>query len=242
MSGLTHEEAHRLARSGTGRLTYLVVRTLLLPLLRLVFLMRVSGADNVPRTGPAVIAPNHKSFWDAFFVSAVTRRRIFYMGKSELFQGRRGRLLLALGGFPVLRGESDADAIETARAVLARGDVLALFPEGTRVSDPLVLGAPKRGAARLAIEAGAPVVPTAISGTEKRRWPLPRRVQVAFGEPVPVSDLEATPEDAALLTEQTLWPTITEDYHRLRARPGLVAAGLAAVGLGVAVHRLRNRD
>lgn len=242
MAALTHEEAHRIARSGAGRLAYHVVRALVLPLLRLLFLMRVTGAGNVPRSGPAVITPNHKSFWDAFFVSAATRRRVFFMGKSELFRGRRGRLFLALGGFPVRRGESDAEAIATAKAILDRGDVLALFPEGTRVSDPLSLGTPRRGAARLAIEAGAPIIPTAITGTEKRRWPLPRRVQVAFGEPVPVTDLEATPEHAALLTDQTIWPTIHEDYHRLKARPGVIAAGVAAVGVGVLVHRLRRRD
>lgn len=242
MPDLAHEEAHALARRGTSRFAYLLTRLLLLPVLRLLFVMRVTGGEHVPETGPAVIAPNHKSFWDAFFISAVTRRRIFFMGKSDLFRGRRGRLFVALGGFPVRRGESDADAIETARAILARGDVLALFPEGTRVSDPLVLGTPRRGAARIAIEAGAPIIPTAITGTERRRWPLPRRVQVAFGEPVPVTDLEATPEHAGMLTDQTLWPAISEDYQRLRARPGVIAAGLAAVGLGVLVHRLRHRD
>ena len=106
-----------------------------------------------------VIVPNHKSFWDAFFVAACLTRRVHFMGKAELFEGRKGRLLLALGGFPVKRGESDAEALDTARAVLARGDILALFPEGTRVRDPEALGTPKRGAARLAIEAGAPADP-----------------------------------------------------------------------------------
>ncbi len=153
-----------------------------------------------------VIAPNHKSFWDAFFIAAVVRRRLHFMGKSELFRGWRGRLFVALGGFPVLRGESDAEAIATSRAILERGDVLALFPEGTRVTDPEKLGIPHRGATRLAIETGAVIVPTAITGTEKRRWPLPRRVRIAFGEPIPVTDLSPTPEHAGLLLDQTVWP------------------------------------
>lgn len=238
---LSNDEAHERARRGPGRIAYLLVRILLIPVLRLVFAMRVSGAENVPRTGAVVIAPNHKSFWDAFFVAASLRRRVYFMGKAELFEGTAGRLLLGLGGFPVRRGASDAEAILTALAILERGDALALFPEGTRVSDPEALGTPRRGAARLAIEGRAPIVPTAITGTEKRRFPLPRRVQVSFGEPVPVADLEATPEDAARLIGETVWPVVSEDYHRLKARPGLIAAALAALGVGYAVHRHRTR-
>jgi 1-acyl-sn-glycerol-3-phosphate acyltransferase len=242
MGRLDNAEAHEVARKGPGKLAYWMVRLLLLPILRLVFTMRVTGRENVPDDGPLVIAPNHKSFWDAFFIAAVLPRRIYFMGKSELFEGRAGRLLLSLGGFPVRRGASDAEAVETALAILRRGDALALFPEGTRVADPEALGTPRKGAARLAIEGGAPIVPTAISGTEKRRWPLPRRVQVSFGEPIPVADLKATPEDAGRLIEETVWPVISEDYKRLRARPGLIAGGLAAIGIGYAVHRFRKRD
>jgi len=241
MPRLGNAEAHEAARAGPGRFAYWLVRLLLMPLLRLVFTMRVSGREHVPKKGPVVIAPNHKSFWDAFFISAVLPRRIFFMGKSELFEGRAGRLLLALGGFPVRRGASDLEAIATALAILRRGDALVLFPEGTRVPDPELLGTPRRGAARLAIEGAAPVVPTAITGTEKRRWPLPRRVQVSFGEPIPVADLTATPEDAGKLIDEAVWPVITEDYRRLKARPGLIVGGLAALGIGFAVRRYRKR-
>lgn len=239
---LSHEDAQRIAREGTSPITYWIAKLIMVPLFRTMFLMRVSGLENVPKDGPLVIAPNHKSFWDAFFIAAVLNRRVFYMGKSELFEGKWGRLLLALGGFPVKRGESDAEAIEIARAILKRGDVLALFPEGTRVPDPESLGIPKRGAARLAIEAGAPIIPTAITGTEKRKYPLPRRVQVAFGKPIPVAEFEATPENAAHIIDEAVWPVITEDYQQLKARPGLIAGGLAAVGLGVAVYKWRKRD
>jgi len=212
-----------------------------MPVLRLLFTMRVTGREHVPKEGAVVIAPNHKSFWDAFFVSAVLPRRIFFMGKSELFEGRAGRLLLALGGFPYAAAARTPRRSRRRWRILHRGDALALFPEGTRVADPGLLCTPRRGAARLAIEGGAPIVPTAITGTEKRRWPLPRRVQVSFGEPIPVSDLQATPEDAGRLIDETVWPVITEDYRRLRSRPGLIAGGLAAVGLGYAVHRFRRR-
>lgn len=241
MTDLTHEEAHRLAREkAINPFLYGLLMVLLKPLLRLVFRMHISGASNVPATGPVVIAPNHKSFWDSFFIAVALRRRVHFMGKAELFTGVRGRLFLALGGFPVKRGESDAEAIATAQAILARGDVLSLFPEGTRVRDPDALGVPRRGAARLAIEAGAPMVPAALTGTEKRRLPLPRRVQVSFGEPIPVADLTATPEDAASLIDGAVWPAVTEDYARLKARPGLVAGALVAAGLGYAVYRRRR--
>lgn len=238
---LSHDEAHELARSkGSNPVLYFLLRLVLVPVMKLFFGLTAEGVRNIPKSGPVVIAPNHKSFWDAFFIAAVVRRRLHFMGKAELFQGWRGRLFVALGGFPVLRGESDALAIDTARAILERGDVLALFPEGTRVADPDRLGTPKRGAARLAIETGAVVIPTAITGTEKRKNHLPRRVRIAFGEPVPVTDLEATPEHAGMLVDQTLWPTISEEYQRLRATPGLVAGGLAAAGIGYALYRRRK--
>jgi 1-acyl-sn-glycerol-3-phosphate acyltransferase len=239
---LSHEEAHQLARSkGSNAVLYFLVRLILVPIVRLVFGLTAEGTEHIPRKGPVVIAPNHKSFWDAFFIAAVVRRRVHFMGKAELFTGWRGRLFVALGGFPVLRGASDAEAVETSRAILERGDVLALFPEGTRVSDPAKLGQPRRGATRIAIETGAVIIPTAITGTEKRRRHLPRRVRIAFGEPIPVTDLSPTPEHAGLLLDQTVWPTISDEYDRLRASPGVVAAGLAALGVGYAVYRRRRR-
>jgi 1-acyl-sn-glycerol-3-phosphate acyltransferase len=239
---LSHAEAHRLARTkGSNRVLYFLVRLVLVPVMKLVFGLTAEGTEHIPKHGPVVIAPNHKSFWDAFFLAAVVRRQVHFMGKAELFTGWRGRMFVALGGFPVLRGTSDVEAIETARAVLERGDVLALFPEGTRVSDPEKLGIPRRGATRLAIETGAVIIPTAITGTEKRRRHLPRRVRIAFGEPIPVTDLSPTPEHAGLLLDQTVWPTISEEYDRLRATPGLVAAGLTALGIGYAIHRRRSR-
>lgn len=238
MDELTHEEAHRLAREkGINPVPYFLARLILVPLLRIFFGLQAKGTENIPRTGPVVIAPNHKSFWDSFFLAAVVRRRLHFMGKAELFTGWRGRLFLMLGAFPVLRGTSDDEAIETARAILERGDVLALFPEGTRVSDPEKLGNPKRGATRLAIETGAVIIPTAMTGTEKRKWPLPRKVRIVFGEPVPVTDLTPGPEHAGMLLDQTVWPTVSEEYAKLRNTPGLIAGGLAAAGIGYALYR-----
>lgn len=242
MDDATYEAAHDRAREkGASALLVRIVRMILVPLLRIGFGMRVTGRENVPKTGAVIIAPNHKSFWDAFFIAAVLRRPVRFMGKAELFTGRRGRLFLALGAFPVRRGSSDTEAIDTARTVLEQGGVLALFPEGTRVRDPELLGEPRRGATRLALETGAPLIPTAMTGTERRKWHLPRSVQISFGEPISVADRQPTPEAAAELLDDNLWPTISEDYRRLRAGPGLVAAGVAAAGLGLLVQRKRRK-
>jgi 1-acyl-sn-glycerol-3-phosphate acyltransferase len=244
---VTNEEAHRLAREkGVSRPLYAVVRGIVAPLFRLWFRMRVFGADHIPSSGAAIVAPNHKSFWDSFFIGVCTRRHVRFMAKTELIQARYGPLLVRLGAFPVRRGSSDADALETARIILEQGGLLALFPEGTRIRDPEELGNPKRGAGRLALETGAPLVPAAITGTEKLflgPLPKPRRVQVAFGEPIPAASLPSTPEAAGQLVEERLWPEVEGEYRRLRSRPGIIAAGLAALGLGAGalVQQQRRR-
>ncbi len=236
---VTNEEAHRIAREkGVSGPLYWTVKILAALIFRVVCGFTATGKEKVPKKGPVVIVPNHKSFWDPFFVAIVLRRPVHFMGKAEHFDGPMAGIFLRLGAFPVRRGESDADALETARAILARGDALALFPEGTRVRDE-GLGTPKRGAARLAIEAGAPLVPCTITGTEKRRWPLPRKVRMVFGDPVAVEGLEATPEGAAEAIGEA-WPQVAEEYHRWQTRPSTLAAGAAALGLGAWLVRKRR--
>jgi len=244
---VTNEEAHNLAREkGVSRPIYALVRGGMVPLFRVWFRMHVSGAERVPREGAAIVAPNHKSFWDSFFIGVCVRRQLRFMGKTELFEGLRGPLLVRLGAFPVRRGEADEDALETAREILRQGGLLALFPEGTRVRDPERLGHPRRGAGRLALESGAPIVPCAITGTDRLflgPLPKPKRVQVSFGEPIRVNQLASTPEGAGELVERMLWPQVEGEFRRLRARPGLIAAGLAALGVGGGLfvrHRRRR--
>ena len=228
---MTNAEAHRIAREeGVSGPLYWIVKTFAMLVTKILCGFTATGKENVPKLGPIVIVPNHKSFWDPFFVAMVLRRPVHFMGKAEYAEGRFAKPFLALGYFPVRRGESDEEALETARAILARGDALALFPEGTRVRDE-GLGAPKRGAARLAIEAGAPLIPATITGTEKRRWPLPRKVKIAFGEPVSVEGLSATPEDAATAIN-AVWPQISDEYDRWLMRPTTIAAATAALGIG----------
>jgi 1-acyl-sn-glycerol-3-phosphate acyltransferase len=247
---MDYDEAQRIARErGVNRFQYETVRVVLLPLVKVWYRFSVNGAENVPREGPVIVAPNHKSFYDSFFVGLATRRPLHFMAKVELFEGRSARFLSGLGAFPVRRGTADPVALETARIHLDKGRVLALFPEGTRFRDPDELKAPRRGAGRLAIEAQAPIVPCAITGTEKLfigGWfPKPVKVQVSFAPAVAPAQLEATPEAAAQLIDEHVWPEVEREFRRLRAREGLIAAALAALGAGGGIayraQQQRNR-
>jgi 1-acyl-sn-glycerol-3-phosphate acyltransferase len=237
--------AHRFAREkGISKPVYGITRAVVVPLFRTYFRMRIDGADHIPREGAAVIAPNHKSFYDSFFLALATPRPMRFMAKDELISPWYGAYLARLGAFPVRRGESDEEALETAREILREGGLLALFPEGTRVRDPDTLGTPKRGAARLALEAGAPIVPAAITGTDglfAGPFPKPKRVQVAFEEPIPVHELAATPEAAGELIEDHVWPEVERSWRRLRSRKTVAAALLAAAGIGGGVAAARRR-
>jgi len=206
--------------------------------------VRVAGADRIPTQGPAIIAPNHKNFLDSFFVGIATRRHVRYMAKAGLLKGPSGWLLLRLGAFPVRRGERDAEALDTARAILADGGLVVLFPEGTRVEEPDALGSPHHGAGRLAVETGAPIVPAAVTGTSHLwRGALPRlkRVQITFLAPVQPGPCAGPAEIAGLIDEQ-VWPAVRQEYGRLRAAPGLIAAALAAAGLSGLLARKRLQD
>jgi 1-acyl-sn-glycerol-3-phosphate acyltransferase len=242
---MSNEEAHRLAREkGVSRRLYALVRGIVSPLFRVYFRMHISGADCIPGEGAAIVAPNHKSFWDSFFIGVCTRRHVRFMAKTELIQALYGRLLVRLGAFPVRRGQADEDALETARIILRQGGLLALFPEGTRIRDPDNLGHPRRGAGRLALETGAPLVPCAITGTEKifrGGFPVPRRVQVSFSPPVSVAELAPSQKAASELIEEMVWPQVEGSYRRLRARPTVIAAGLAALGIGGGLLARRRR-
>ena len=242
---VTDAEAHRYAREkGVSRPLYALVAGLLGPLMRLWFRMHIEGADRIPEEDAAILAPNHKSFGDSFFLGVCTERHLRFMAKTELFQGRWGPILARLGAFPVKRGEADDEALLTAKTILEQGGLLALFPEGTRVRDPDDVGTPKRGAGRLALESGAPLVPCAITGTEDLLVgpiPKPKRVQVAFGEPIPADELPATPDAAGELIEERLWPEVAGKYRRLRSRPTFIAAVVTGLGLGgLALFRRRR--
>src|SRR2546425_4607051 len=177
--------AHQIARErGPIPVVYWIVRCILQPVFLLYFRLRRIGMEHIPSEGPVLIAANHRSFSDPFMIALCLRRPLRFVAKIELFDKRwKAWLLLALGAFPIRRGESDEEAMETARLILEQGGVVGIFPEGTRVR-PGPLGEPKRGVGRLELETGAPIVPVAILGTEgiRKGWRIrPRRVTVRCG-------------------------------------------------------------
>src|SRR6202035_379588 len=156
----------RSLQRGVNPFIYWTLRAILVPIFLVYFRMQRIGREHLPRTGPLLLASNHRSFLDPFVIGMCARRPVYYFAKRELFERRwQAWILNALGAFPVDRGAGDREAMDTARAILARGDCGVVFPEGTRVR-PGPLGEPRRGVGRLALETGAPVAPIAVIGTE----------------------------------------------------------------------------
>jgi 1-acyl-sn-glycerol-3-phosphate acyltransferase len=163
-----------------------VLQPLLLGGFRLLTRFAVTGAEQMPQTGPVILAANHLTNYDAFFLQAAIRRPIFFMGKAELFRHPAMDWgLRQLGGFPVYRGAGDEWALRHAGRVLRAGQVLGMFPEGSR-SKGRGLSPAKTGVARLALAAGCPIVPVALHGTQHMFKGVSRRtlITVTFGEVV----------------------------------------------------------
>jgi 1-acyl-sn-glycerol-3-phosphate acyltransferase len=180
------DQFHAAARKGVGW-TYPLVRAIVsLPAL-LLYRTRAIGVGNVPKTGPLILAPNHFSQMDHFFIGIYLRRQIRFMAKSQMFGPPVLTYIYKHGGvFPVRRGHHDEEAFKTAFAILDQGGMLLVYAEGGR-SRSGELGEVKPGIGRIALESGVPVVPVAIHGSAKvRRWKRFRfpRVTVQFGEPV----------------------------------------------------------
>ena len=167
--------------------TYELVRMVLTPIAMLLYRERAIGTANVPADGAFILAPNHFSQMDHFFVAVYLRRKVQFMAKSQLYGNPVLDYIFRVGGvFPVRRGHHDEEAFKTAFAILGRGGCVGMYCEGGR-SRTGALGEPKPGVGRLALESGVPVVPVAIHGSAGvRRWKRLRfpKVTVQFGEPV----------------------------------------------------------
>jgi glycerol-3-phosphate dehydrogenase (NAD(P)+) len=208
---------HALAR-GVNPLMYWTLRVILVPFFLVYFRLARIGREHLPRTGPVLLAANHRSFLDPFVIGALTRRPVYYMAKRELFEKRwQAWVLNCLGAFPVDRGASDKHAMDTARAILERGDCVVIFPEGTRTRRG-PLGSPRRGVGRLALETGVPVVPIAVIGTEdvRRGWRIrPRRVRIRVGRALRYPTVERpSPRLAAGVTER-IWACVSLQWDWL---------------------------
>ena len=177
-------------------MVYLISRFILRPLFLLLFRPHVQGRENVPVSGPFIIASNHLSFIDSMAIPLMSPRRVGYLAKAEYFSGTgiRGWLtktwFTALGALPVERQTHRAaqEALDTAMTVLKAGGGFGIYPEGTRSRDGK-LARGKTGVAWLALTADCPVVPVGITGTDRIQpigasWPRPHRFTVVFGEPL----------------------------------------------------------
>ena len=181
------------------------------PVVRLLFRLRARGLEHLPASG-FVLAANHISNLDpwALGLPLFPRRFLRFMGKSELFWTPLKQFITAGGAFPVRRGQADAEAIETAIGLVRHGHVVVMFPEGTRQRKGLRKKyQPKAhtGAARIALGAGCPLVPAAISGTDRltRLGPL----RVAYGPPLDLSDVDGLePREAAQVVTDRLMAEI----------------------------------
>jgi len=162
------------------------------PVVMGLYRLRVQGLEHLPEGG-FVLAANHTSNFDpwALGVPLLPRRQLRFMAKSELFNPVLAPLLRAGGAFKVRRGEGDVEAMRTAAELVKEGEIVVMFPEGTRRAKGLRkrhVARAHTGAARIALGAGAPLVPAAIAGTDRlsRLGPL----RVAYGQPVDLSDLD----------------------------------------------------
>ena len=162
------EVSTKLAGKGlAARVFYRLIKGLVLFVSRVWLRAEFIGLEHVPRTGPFIVAPTHRSLLDIPIASGVTTRRLRFMGKDALWKVPVfGRFLSALGGFPVTRGSADLEALKRCIGVLQDGEPLVLFPEGTRHHGP-VIAELFDGAAFVAAKAGVQIVPVAIAGTEQ---------------------------------------------------------------------------
>ncbi len=200
---MTQVETNLAGQGRMGKLFYAVVRGILLGLCRFYFRLSVKGRENVPKKGAFILAPIHRSNVDTPISSATTKRRLRFMGKDSLFKIRPvGSVLSALGGFPVTRGTADLEALKRCLAVLALGEPIVMFPEGTRQSGETVQPL-FDGAAYLAIKANVPIVPVGIGGTQDvmpkgRKMIYPKKCTMIIGAPIypPASTTGRTPRTA----------------------------------------------
>ena len=231
---MDHESLHRRTREhGVNTVVYLIVRALFQPFFHIYFRMERIGREHIPSRGPVIIAANHRSFLDPFVIGTMARRPMYYVAKQELFRNRwQAWVLAALGAFPVRRGQGDEDMIDTARAILARGDIVLIFPEGTRTR-PGALGKPKRGVGRLALETGAPVVPIAVIGTEavRRGWRIrPHKVRIRAGRALTFPRVESPSRALASAVTDRIWPCVMLQWEWLGGLPPIRRAAIIGAG------------
>jgi len=240
---------HRYTREhGVNWAFYLLARIFLTPFFLVYFRYARTGREYARSVrGGLIVASNHRSFLDPFAIGGCLpwRRPMHYVAKVELFQNRwQAWALSRLGAFPIRRGEADEEAMETARMIVERGGACCIFPEGTRIRRG-TLGDPKRGVGRLALQTGAPVIPTAVLGTEnvRRGWRIrPRKVQVRLGKAMTFPRADAPSPALAETVTTRIWPNVLLQWEALGGLPPMRRAAVIGAGSwGTAVAVLLAR-
>ena len=195
--------------------TYSAIAAISWPILYGLFRLRARGRENIPTDGGFVLACNHVSSFDPWPLGLPLwpKRFLRFMAKSELYWFPLTFVLNGAGAFPVRRGQADTEAIETAVQLARAGNIVAMFPEGTRRMKGLVKrfeARPRTGAARIALEAGVPLVPAAVRGTDHLRRFAP--ISVVYGAPVDIDDLRGAADlrEAAQVATDRLMARIEE--------------------------------
>jgi 1-acyl-sn-glycerol-3-phosphate acyltransferase len=195
---------------------YFILKNLILgPLLKFIFRPWVRGMENIPSSGPAILASNHLSFSDSIFLPLQTRRPVVFLAKSEYFTGKGLKGMLtrwffkATGQLPIDRsgGKASEASLNTGLGVLSQGLLLGIYPEGTRSPDGKLYRG-RTGIARMALESKVPVIPVAMIDTEKvqpigKRLPRIRRVGIIVGQPLDFSRFEGMEGDRIVLRAVT---------------------------------------
>jgi 1-acyl-sn-glycerol-3-phosphate acyltransferase len=170
------------------RIVYGTTRFAIVALATVLFRVKVVGKEHLPPSGACIVAPVHRSNLDTPILAFVTKRRLRFMGKDSLWKSKLGWYFTALGGFPVVRGTADREALRACQAILDRDEPLVMFPEGTRRSGE-TLSELFDGPAFLAARTGAPIVPIGIGGSEGvmpkgSKFLRPKKVTVVIGAPI----------------------------------------------------------
>ena len=223
---------HERARTRDPDFMYEAVRLVLTPVLLLFYRTRCIDSEKVPEEGPVIVAPNHFSFFDHFFIAVYLRRKVHFVAKSQLFT-RPLQFIYTHGGvFPVLRGRRDEEMFKTAHNLLGREKVIVMYAEGGR-SRSGDLGEAKPGIGRLALESGAAVVPTAIAGSagvrdwRKLRFP---KVTVQYSDPIRFDRVENPTREQSQAAADMIFERIEKVYyglHRNGRRSAIQAARAA---------------
>jgi 1-acyl-sn-glycerol-3-phosphate acyltransferase len=212
------DQFHERVRRAEPEPVYEMVRAVTMLHALIAFRARAFGTENVPN-GPVILAPNHASFMDHFFSAVFVRRRVQFMGKSQMFKESPLTWIYSHGGvFPVRRGAQDEEAFSSAFQILGRGGAVVMYCEGGRSRTGRLADDSKPGIGRLALESGAPVVPLAILGSYQvrnwKRFNFPK-VTIQYGKPFQFEAISNTTRDQQQQAADAIYSRIRELHGRL---------------------------